>query len=146
MKANELMIEDWVDVDEPNKYAGAIGRIMSLQFHNNENAAYFQMSIQGKFGHCTIEVCSDDLRPIPLTAEILEKNGFRIIFDDELHISYFQDIKSFHIEVKIDKIGIYQKLSIFNGLGDGVTITECQFVHQLQHALRLCGIDKTIEL
>lgn len=88
----------------------------------------------------------DFLLPIPLTPDILEKNGFRIVFESELHVSYFQDIESFHTEVKVDKIGIYQKLSMRDGLGNGVTIVECKYVHQLQQALILCRINKKITL
>ena len=88
----------------------------------------------------------DFLLPIPLTPDILEKNGFRIVFESELHVSYFQDIESFHTEVKVDKIGIYQKLSMRDGLGNGVTIVECKYVHELQQALILCRIDKKITL
>lgn len=129
MKANELsakdlMVGDWVDVRNsavPN--TPHLERITPSHFLRDEHW----------YG-------------IELVPEILEKNGFRIIFDGELHVSYFQDIERFHIEVKVDKIGIYQKLSMFDGLGNGVAIVECKYVHQLQHALRLCRISKEIEL
>jgi len=101
--------------------------------------------LKQKNGH-KFNTTVDYLRPMPLTPEILEKNGFRIVFDGELHVSYFQDIESFHTEVKVDKIGIYQKLSMFDGLGNGVTIIECKYVHQLQHAFSICKIDKQISL
>ena len=101
--------------------------------------------LKQKNGH-KFNTTVDYLRPMPLTPEILEKNGFRIVFDGELHVSYFQDIESFHTEVKVDKIGIYQKLSMFDGLGNGVTIIECKNVHQLQHAFSICKIDKQISL
>lgn len=101
--------------------------------------------LKQKNGH-KFNTTVDFLRPMPLTPEILEKNGFRIVFDGELHVSYFQDIESFHTEVKVDKIGIYQKLSMFDGLGNGVTIIECKYVHQLQHAFSICKINKQISL
>lgn len=88
----------------------------------------------------------DFLLPIPLTPEILEKNEFRIIFESELHVSYFRDIHCFHTEVKVCKCGTFQKLSMYDGLGNGVTIIECKYVHQLQQALILCRIDKKITL
>lgn len=144
MKANELMIEDWVRIDEPDKYAGATGQIQSLICHREDDAAYFNVFIQGKFGYVSRDVCSDDIRPIPLTTEILEKNGFRIIFEGELHTTYFQDIDGFAVEIKIDCID-FTKLSMSNGLGYRVVI-ECKYVHHLQHALRLCGITHEIIL
>lgn len=128
MKATELQIGDWVkpkNVDTSFR----VGLIGADSVWNDTD---------------THEWYYDELEPIPLTAEILEKNGFRIIFEGELHTTYFQDIEGFHVEIKIDCIN-YIKLSMLNGLGYNITI-ECKFVHQLQHALRLCGISKEIEL
>lgn len=101
--------------------------------------------LKQKNGH-KFNTTIDFLRPIHLTPDIFEKNGFRVIFDGELHVSYFQDIENFHTEVKVDKTGIYQKLSMLDGLGNGVTIVECKYVHQLQHAFSLCKINKQISL
>jgi hypothetical protein len=126
MKATELQIGDWVFTQSG---AEKVVEIREDVVHTDEWAYNY-----------------DAIKPIPLTPEILEKNGFRIIFESELHVSYFRDIEGFHIEVKVDKIGIYQKLSMLDGLGNGVTIVECKFFHQLQHSLRLCGIEKEIEL
>lgn len=86
----------------------------------------------------------ENIKPMPLTKDILVKNGFRIIFEGELHTTYFQDIESYHVEIKIDNIN-YIKLSISNGLDYCVTMG-CKYVHQLQHALRICGIIKEIVL
>lgn len=69
------------------------------------------------------------IEPIPLTAEILEKNGF--VQDDE---SWWY--KDFRIVLSSSK-GV--------SLVCGRQIKFC-YVHELQHALRLCGIEKTIEL
>lgn len=123
MKANELMIGDWVIGGSGSGKPFKIGII-------DPNFLYW-----------------NEVQPIPLTPEILEKNGFRIVFDGELHTSYFQDIEHFlYTEIKVDKTGIYQKLSMCDCLGNKVVLVECKFVHQLQHALRLCGIDKNIVL
>ena len=130
MEVKELMIDDW--------------------FHNNytnENYQVWPMFLSqatnsGKRLDATFE--DINITPIPLTKEILMNNGFRIIFESELHTTYFQDIESFHVEVKIDCIN-YIKLSMSNGLGYRVTI-ECKYVHLLQHAFRLCGITKEIVL
>ena len=138
MKVEELMIGDWVY----NKHHKKNIKITPFDFFTH---GHLPSGRQYFIGEPEL-VSGRDLEPIPFTPEILEKNGFRIIFDGELHVSYFQDIKSFHTEVKVDKIGIYQKLSMLDGLGNGVTIGECKYVHQFQHALRLCGIKKEITL
>lgn len=137
MDIKELMVGDiveYLDGDQPIP-------VVVVKIDGPSDVVCLKQKNGHKF-NTTIEY----LRPIPLTTEILEKNGFRIVFDGELHVSYFQDIESFHTEVKVDKIGIYQKLSMFDGLGNGVTIIECKYVHQLQHAFSICKINKQIIL
>ena len=73
----------------------------------------------------------DQPQPIVLTPEILEKNGWKdygnfmdIVTDEDTHLSWGKD-----------KYGvvIYQ---------DEYYICECKYVHTLQHALRLCGLNE----
>ena len=137
MEITELMIGDIVQYLDGKKLI----TVVVVKVDGSGNV----VRLKQKNGH-KFNTTVDYLRPMPLTPEILEKNGFRIVFDGELHVSYFQDIESFHTEVKVDKIGIYQKLSMFDGLGNGVTIIECKYVHQLQHAFSICKIDKQISL
>ena len=73
----------------------------------------------------------DELKPIPLTAEILEKNDFE--FDGDTY-----------------KLGDYRLVIEYSG---GILFgwvfchrKQLKYVHELQHALRLCGIKKKIEL
>lgn len=72
-----------------------------------------------------------EVEPIPLTAEILERNGFENNYDGDL--GYAQSCG--------DIIGIHI-------VGKGGVMDEMYFehVHELQHALRLCKIEKEIEL
>lgn len=77
----------------------------------------------------------DDLRPIPLTQEILEKNGF-ILKEEEKGMYgvtiapyYTRDDIPFEVFCDGEPFAIWFK--------DPVNI---KYVHQLQHALRLCGI------
>ena len=137
MEITELMIGDIVQYLDGKKLI----TVVVVKVDGSGNV----VRLKQKNGH-KFNTTVDYLRPIPLTPEILEKNGFRIVFDGELHVSYFQDIESFHTEVKVDKIGIYQKLSMLDGLGNGVTIVECKYVHQLQHAFSICKINKQISL
>lgn len=96
-----------------------------------------------------------ELEPIPLTTEILEKNGFEKVLDEDGTecYRYYNSAGDGYI-----------KISLYNG-GDGDWSIEIinyeKFdnneivynnnfiflkVHQLQHALKICGIDKEIEL
>ena len=148
MKANELMIGDWVQISAPCKYHGAIGRIRTLIDHKDDETAYFKVFLRSNTIHIGIEdICSDDIKPIPLTAEILEKNGFEMVLDKD-------KLPTYRIKWTRNP-NLY--LTIFTGLdgywnpvGYGVTIAGVNgvidYVHQLQHAMKLCGINKEIVL
>ena len=85
--------------------------------------------------------------PIPLTPEILEKNGF----EKALQLS---DIEPFDTDEEGNKYYSYNKTlwgwwqpdNIFCIPANGLGWLNIKYVHELQHALRLCGIEKTIEL
>ena len=146
MKANELMIGDWVRIDEPDKYAGATGQIQSLMYHREDDAAYFNVFIQGKFGYVSRDVCSDDIRPIPITAEILEKNGFENIGDDTYQLE--EKPCWFWVDFFRHTYGCEYDTSTYEYEDDEhrLKLYGIPRVHELQHALRLCGIEKEIEL
>jgi len=90
--------------------------------------------------------------PIPLTAEILEKNGFidssfeankkykYIIHTNEYQLGYYPKMNSFNVYKKgIDPF--YGKDKFCCGFQNIV-----KYVHELQHALKACKIDKEIKL
>lgn len=107
MEAKDLMIGDWVQVpSELNRYK-RIGSTFDM-----DSAVLY--------------------KPIPLTPEILKKNGFKC----DAHPNYVCD------SYFIDGISM---LDFRAGYFKYCTIT-IQYVHQLQHLLRLRGIDKGIEL
>jgi hypothetical protein len=99
MKASELSIGDWVKVLnyywDGSPYIGQVDGIMK------KHGTYYL-----RFGDALsteIDMCV----PIPLTPEILEKNGF-------------------------------------NGGLDRIHHCHIKYVHQLQHALRLAGVEKDV--
>lgn len=146
MKAKELMIGDWVRIDEPDKYAGATGQIQSLMYHREDDASYFNVFIQGKFGYVSRDVCSDDIRPIPLTTEILEKNGFENIGDDIFQLE--EKPFWFWVDFFRHTYGCEYDTSTYEHEDDEhrLKLYGIPSAHELQHALRLCGIEKEIEL
>lgn len=81
------------------------------------------------------------LEPIPITPEILEKNGFKYIGDDswqlEEHPYYFW------IDFADHQYGCEYALS-FDHDENRLKLYGIPNVHDLQHALRICGIDKEI--
>ena len=117
MKAKELMIGDWV-------YNPFTRKTLRLTFGRDLDLAE--------------DLC---LEPIPLTAEILEKNGFTRYRENE----ELWDVGVFRLDLGLFAVGID------NGCGTGMCMMPhgimtfyCNYVHELQHALRLCGIEEDI--
>ena len=87
------------------------------------------------------------LSPIPITAEILERNGlFRHEFDadnpQEVVLSnYFMLVRTY-TDVDWWRVLIYDEEMPSRELFNGIVY----YVHQLQHALRLAGVEKEINL
>lgn len=134
MKANELtskdlMIEDWLQDS-----FGNIGQVYRLD-PGRVHLRLLQERPQDE------EYIVHDIEPIPLTPEILEKNGFKKDF--ELKGCYWRpDCRKYCIVKEIETWYF-----AFRHMGGGhICISECNYVHQLQHALRLCGINKEIEV
>lgn len=78
------------------------------------------------------------LEPIPITSEILEKNGFSTT---KKFRTYYYHQSGVYISV-----GMWGRITVSsegNRFGNRMNI-DCQYVHELQHALRLCGITKEI--
>jgi hypothetical protein len=77
-----------------------------------------------------------DLQPIPLTLEILEKNGF-VIVDESADFQLYGSP-----ECSI----FFTKGTVRYRLETPQASVVCWNVHQLQHALRLAGVEKEIEV
>lgn len=104
MKANELLLGDWVK----DKYKPKPHRVDSWADFNS----------------------AKDLSPISLTYEILKKNGWK---DAEFWCEYQDGNNS-----------IQSCLPDMRGRINGIEIEhfQCEYVHQYQHLLRLCGLDE----
>ena len=123
MKATDLMIGDWVNYKSPSS-----GKLRSIEIQN----------IYGCEFNCEVENWNiisgksiSDTEPIKLTEEILVKNGWR-----KEPITIDGDYANWHGEIPI-----CQEEDEFN-----YERIELIYVHQLQHLLRLAGVQKEIEL
>ena len=125
MKATDLMAEDWVE----RTHHTFEGRVVNRA----EQVTAFDIYRNAEFCY-----------PIPLSAEALEKNGFERNPHKNSHF-YFDDG---FVEVDIHEIteGVWL-VEVDNLVISMPTqrIIVCN-VHELQHALRLCGIEKEIKL
>lgn len=151
MKTDKLMLGDWV------------GYIGAYEDDSGEIVEMWERPIPIKITFITPDAvqyededgcyeCMDyELHPIPLTAEILEKNGF-IKVRDFLWEIRTQDtcIKyEWHGKIMLEitkKLTRKDKYGRCNIAAFTVGWMDDMFVHELQHALRLCGIEKEIEL
>lgn len=140
MKAKDLMIGDWVNYQDDDKIVpkqvSEITDFKQLQLHDKEN---------------WIIVGEKYCEPIPLTAEILENNGF-INYDFE-HIagqhkwSWWRDtgtlVSLWCRELNDDpRDGWMIRIES----SDATCCFRVESIHEMQHALRLCGIEKEIIL
>ena len=141
MKHTDLMLNDLV------MYQGKILRVGCISdydikidlFEDGEDTPYAEIWQEEL----------DEVEPIPLTAEILEKNGFEEKTESSPFVYYlFKDgdnsVSLEHTYDTTDKED-YWACCIGNRLCDVCTIS-MHYVHELQHALRLCGVDKEIVL
>lgn len=140
MKANELsvkdvMVGDWVDVRNsaaPN--TPHLERITPSHFLRDEHW----------YG-------------VELVPEILEKNGFEKGYSTILTADGYKKLPQYKYKNVTQAQNVCRNLIIisYSDLNGGVYDIQCgigshiynlKYVHQLQHALRLCKSDKTIEL
>ena len=161
MKAKDLMIGDWVRV---NRDGLCIKKDTIVQVRGIDGDD--KIEEKGLFGaaHCHPldedqfdgGIWLDYLDPIPLTPEILEKNGFERCVSSIVRTSTAAipvcDSNQFATadfpDLRIIDRGIWHyslRTPVVCDLKH-YEIHEIKYVHELQHALRLCGIEKEISL
>lgn len=146
MKAEELMIGDWVIVYE--KAMPVKARVDGV-YGNNAFVLGHPRIVENGF-----------VDPIPLTPAILEKNGFREknIFAETMGFEIFGDENNgCGISFWYDGDWAFETFTPWTetapdgspedwGFRTETRISRIKYVHQMQHALRLCGIEKEIML
>ncbi len=140
------MIGDWVDFYhpyEPEKkivtrhritdiYGSCLGGLVGISNRNNP-------------------VHVDHIEPIKITPEILEKNGF---IRDPLWHHCDKDLDNYSISVQLGYANRIEYIKIVEKGKDNVIpsertkmyLTHIKYIHELQRALRLCGIENEIVL
>ena len=139
MKAENLMIGDWVRITLRNK----IGKVYRIDEANGKGNGWVAV-IDGDYHETHLE-------PIPLTPEILEKNGFLADKHVYPYPYYEYEVKENKVKVGFafpqgNKTSYKEPWVYIDSERVFIEHLPCVFIHQLQHALRLCGIKKEIEL
>ena len=149
MKANELSIGDWVcakmTVINGEERLTPPMRVVAI------GDTWVQLRIDPDAGDPD-EYDIEDIRPITLTAEILVVNGFSVLSDTPYYThlrfeanTYKEGVfvrlykKTREIDIDYNPLAAPEStLNFVNHVGLSV--------HELQHALRLAGIEKEIKL
>ncbi|MBQ6939880.1 MAG: hypothetical protein IJN51_01075 [Alistipes sp.] len=127
MKIGDLSIGDWVLMN------GEPAKAMRLTMAGRSIFRGLSGQIYGSVG--------GDISPLPITPEILEKNGFKKNGEyNEWNIGEWNE-RPF-IGVSLDR----QSMRITYPGTDIFVVHQVVCVHQLQHALRLACVGKEIEL
>lgn len=140
MKKTELMVGDHVLAKgHPVHIVGIQACCDGVDTFNNDDLHYHRM---------------DDIEPIPLTEEILEKNGFIHRQSDTWGEFYTykwfteQQDKALHFDHKFNLSADPYEGSGFYWVPEmsAVAALRFRYVHELQHLMRMVGIGKEITL
>ncbi len=127
MKANELMIGDLL------QYRGQFAAFgFRVEQITRRKVGYHVGPGENRMNYLRL----GEVQPIPLTPEILVKNGFE----------EWDGWRIFDIEDTGVEIGWCGTILKIGGECGNLELPSVVYVHELQHALRLCGIEKEIIL
>ena len=126
LKISDISVGDWVG------YNGKSYRTVIVDALD-QTATIFGNDEQG-------DIHIDQLAPIPITAEILEKNGWGM-----------RTFGHSTCECNGTYVGVVNTtrdygVSVIDDDGIRMGVDYLLYVHQLQHALRLAGVEKEINL
>lgn len=128
MKVNELQIGDYVN------YGSQIIKATSLYDKGGSNEI-------GWSDKERVWVNAYNVEPIPLTLEILEKNGFLRCVKGTNNFWCLETLSTFYIDVSVKDNDDYTFwIRVAN------MYVQIKYVHQLQHILRGSGIEHEINV
>ena len=143
MKITDIQIGDWLQNTNGN-----IGKAQAIYRYHNLGDKEFSYEIVMQYnpnGTCYTDLSL--LKPIPLTPEILEKNGFKkFSLDEDEAVGFCGKWWSNDGDVMVKKFKFKYMGDMFYISSRNSKISNIRSVHQLQHALRLCGINKEITI
>lgn len=130
MKPTDLMIGDWV-----------------WNTHNQKPEKIMEIHETGVMLDYNDIYGYDEIEPIRLTKEILAQNKFEARGDGCFThtYSYGWFVQTVRCYVKVKNCLLYIDYGDIRDFRQGVKL-EIEHIHELQHALRMCKIDKEIVL
>ena len=137
IRIEELSIGDWVRDSN-----GIIAKVRGIE---NWDDGYI-LNVQTVSGSVCALSATGAL-PIPLTPEILEKNGF--VQESEVGYERFEWRENGSVAITLNRDSFSKSetfvLTTFK-IGINGWLLRIEHVHELQHAMRLAGIEKEIEV
>ncbi len=128
MEAKELMIGDWLF------YKGQFNAFsFKVEQITKRKVGYHAESNESRMHYIILSECE----PIPITPEFLERNGF----EKDQSLYYLKSLNKVYL--------CFIEYNIVNNclfINEGLVPRPINYVHQLQHALKLCGIEKEITI
>lgn len=124
-------------------YLSYNGQIIKVENITNKKVGYHAKDNECRMHYARLHEC----KPVPLTPEILEKNGFVLKPDGWLWCKeegiedknyIFIQFRKGCDEVRLVELNFVNKVL--------AKYEQIHYAHELQHALRLCGIEKEIIL
>lgn len=146
MKANELMVGDYIWYSKANEYAT---KVIDIRCYGSEYAITCERAekdpLREKAPKDSFNV--QILHPIPITEELLEKNGFTVNGYAIMTIDEHTWLEYYFFEHRLRRIwkGV-DEWQNHSEVRDVTYQNHCHFVHELQHALRECGVMKEFVL
>ena len=119
MKANELMIGDFIRTIYTKKII-RVREIKQSCIYTNDNGYEY-----------------NEIEPIPITPDILLKNGWKRLTSPEGEDVFVLDLETITLWWFVKD----KELVLIGG-----SHLKIEYVHQLQHALRMCNVSKEIKL
>lgn len=135
IKCRALMVGDWI--------TNRNGFPMQI---TNVGEDYAYATFEGNEGDpWEFDDKGDQPQPIPLTAEILEKNGFGM-FKYDRWVQYYRifgnSVIPFVLYSTIGGEMLSQEVDIFSTSTNTNCGIDVNYVHEIQHALRLCRLNE----
>ncbi len=127
MKTNELIVRDWVRIIDDDTDACFDARVEVIDMAGN-------VYVKAPGDETAYPYSVDCVEPIYLTQKTLEKNGFK-------NCKFFGELLHGGWQILCD----CSHLAMRHETGWMMDIS-CSYIHELQHALQLCGIEIEIKL
>jgi hypothetical protein len=128
MRADELMLFDWVYGVDGNRETPSC--IAAVDIYPTNKTP--RVVVLGGYGYQ-----QENIKPVMITKEILKANGFKEDPEDGTMCWGNKELEEVTWRGTILKI---------DSLSASLELVSCMYLHQLQHALKLCGIGIEITL